>query len=152
MIFKRENYSEELIAEMFPLWKAHHDERVNKFYGPLDPDFAVYEQLDLAGRLRIYTVVQGGKLAGYQIFIVTEHPHSRDWISATQDVLYLKPEFRKGFTGYKFIKWCTKQLQEEGINVVHQVVPYKMNMGRLFWRLGYELEDVCYSKILQEVS
>lgn len=137
---------------MMPLWQAHHAETSDNVYGPLDPDLSVYEQLDLGGRLRIFTATHAGELVGYQVFIVSEHLHSKDWIQASQDILYFRPEHRKGLTAYRFIKWCMNQLREDGISVVHQMVPVKAGIGPLFERLGYQKEDVSYSRCLLEAS
>lgn len=152
MIFKRQAYSQKLIDEMMPLWEAHQLETANKFYGPLDPNFEVYAQCEANGLLRIYTARQGGELAGYQIFVVSEHPHSKDMVVATQDILYLRPAYRRGLTGFNFMKWCMNELTNDGVHIMHQVVPARLNLGGLFERLGFELEDVNFSKRLQEVS
>lgn len=152
MIFKREHYSQELMAEMAPLWSEHHAETANKFYGPLDPHLEMYEKCDLAGVIRFFTVRHQGRLVGYQVFIVSEHLHSRDMVQATQDILYLKPEHRRGLVGYRFLKWCMNQLKEDGIAVVHQVISARNDFGKILERMGYQLEDMTYSKLLQEVA
>lgn len=152
MIFKRVRYSAELAEEIMPMLEAHFRENANKFYGQFDPDLKVYQQADAGGMLRIFTVSHRNKTVGYQIFVIAEHMHARDLITATMDILYIAPEHRHGMTGYRFIKWCADQLREEGVHVIHQRVPVSKNYGNLFKRLGYDEQDICYSKLLQEVS
>lgn len=152
MKFWKERYSRDLVNEMMPLWVAHHAETASKFYGPLDPDLDMYQRCDRMELLKIFTVRQADELRGYQIFVVKENLHSKKQIVATQDILYLSPEARTGLTGYKFIKWCTDQLQADGVHIVHQVIPARGNIRILLERLGYQLEDVNYSKILQGVA
>lgn len=153
MNFAAEEYSLQLIADMMPLWKAHHAETADKFYGPLNPDLFVYEQAAEAGMMRIFTVRdEVGSLHGYQVLFVSHHPHSRDSLQAVQDVLYLCQDARKGLVGYRFIKWCGEQLRAEGIDIVHQHISAKHDFGAILTRMGYELEDLVYSKRLQEVG
>lgn len=158
MKFKREEYSERLVTEIMPLLKAHYEETADKFYGPFDPSIETYEMLSNGGNLRIFTVrhfddVAGvSVLCGYQIFFISKHHHSKNLVQATQDILYLVPEFRKGFNGYKFVRWCSDQLKEEGVHVVHQIIPVKNGLGRMMAHMGYQIEDVIYSRSLQEVA
>lgn len=149
MNFKRVRYSNELAEELMPLLEAHFAENKNEFYGQFNPDLVAYQQADAGGMLRIFTASHKGHIVGYQVFVIAEHLHSRDLITATQDILYIDAAHRNGLTGYRFIKWCQNQLKEDGIHVVHQVVPVIKNYGALFVRLGYEVQDVMYSKILQ---
>lgn len=153
MRFQREQYSNELVQEMMPLWHAHHAETSDILYGPLDPDMRSYELSALAGLIRIYTVRVAGKLQGYQVFFVSHHPHSKESIQAIQDILFIHPSVRKGLIGYRFIRWCGNQLQNEGVNIVHQRISARNDFGRILTRMGYVLEDLTYSKRLtQEVA
>lgn len=149
MIFAREKYSQKLIEEMIPLWKAH-DKEVPGIGGiALDPDLSAYEKMDVAGILRIFTVRDTpGSLHGYQVMMVSLHPHSRKSLQAVQDILYICPEARKGLEGYLFIKWCCEQLKEEGVQVVHQYISAKNDFGKMLERAGYHLEDFSYARRL----
>lgn len=154
MTFYREDYSLKLVGEMLPLLSLHHEETKDRFYGPLNPDLNVYEALEKKGALRIYTIREwdGSELAlmGYQVFLVSTHPHSKELVLAQQDILFLHRNARRGTAAYRFIQWCGNKLRNEGIHVVHQRISAKHNFGRLLERAGYELEDLTYSKILQE--
>lgn len=147
LIFRREKFSLELVDEIMPLLKMHFAEnaRNSEFYGEFDPSIDTYSTADANGALRVFTVKEKGNIVGYQTFFVCEHPHSQDLITATQDVLYISPTFRRGMIAFRFIKWCAAQLAEDGIGIVHQVVPARKNYGSMFQRLGYQLEDMCYS-------
>lgn len=153
-MFYREDYSLKLVAEMLPLLALHHEETSDKFYGPLNPDLNIYETLEKAGALRIYTLREwnGNELAlkGYQVFFISKHHHSKDVILAQQDILFLHRDARKGSAGYRFIQWCGEKLKREGIHIIHQRISVRHNFGRLLERAGYELEDLTYSKKLQE--
>ena len=144
MNFAQESFSWKLVEEIKPLLVDHHEE-VPGVNAPLDPDFLVYATCEKIGVLRIFTVRDDLKLVGYQIFMVSKHPHSKDSLQANQDILYLSPDSRKGLLGYRFIKWCASQLINEGVKVVHQHISAKNNFGRILERIGFHLEDLTYS-------
>lgn len=152
MMFARESYSDRLVEEMLPLWKDHHAETAPHYHMALEPNLMAYEQMASSGALRIFTVRNGANsLHGYQVMLVSPHPHSIRSLQAVQDILYICPQFRKGLTGYRFIKWCGDQLRAEGVQIVHQHISARYDFGHLLNRLGYELEDKVYSKNLREV-
>ena len=151
MRFAREEYSPALIAEMMPLWKAHHAEVANKFYGPLLPDLEVYFKAAQAGMLRIFTVRDWKQnLHGYQVYFVNNHQHSKEMKHAVQDILYLCPENRKGLEGYKFVKWCVSKLRPE-VAVIHQRISARHDFGKLLERMGFALEDLTYSLKVEDI-
>lgn len=156
MTFYREDYSLKLVAEMLPLLALHHEETKDKFYGPLNPELTMYEQSEKLGILRVFTVRQWNgmelELMGYQVFFISPHHHSKEQMSAMQDILFLHKKARKGLTGYRFIEWCGNRLKMEGIHIVHQRVSARQKVGRLLERMGYEKEDITYSKLLQETK
>lgn len=153
MRFQREHYSAGLISEMLPLWRKHHDEIAGRCYGPLDPDLGTYERLDAMGLLRIYTArfeegLVDNELAGYQVFGVSMHPHSRETKQAVQDVLYLLPAARKGLVGYNFLKWCVDELKQEGVMVVFQHISAGRDIRSLMGRLDFKIVDHVYGREL----
>ena len=144
-MFTREEYSENLITEMLPLFIEHHEEIRGLKNVPIDPNFRMYEDCAKAGILRIYTVRVGPNLCGYQVFMVMNHPHSKHSLQANQDILFLTRRARLGFAGYRFIKWCGEQLKAEGVKVIHQHISARNDFGRLLERMGYHLEDLVYA-------
>jgi hypothetical protein len=144
MRFARENYSMDLMREMVHLWPKHQME-VGTFRDmPIDPQFEVYESADHSNQLRIFTVRQSGGMVGYQIFWVHTHPHYRGEKQASQDLLYLDPNHRKGMAGYKFIVWCDNQLKAEGINLIVHTMRDGADLSSIYNRMGYEKSDTVY--------
>lgn len=140
-----EPYSENLIAEMRPLWDAHHTEIPQLGIG-FDPDLRSYNLMAKTGAIRIFTARLAEMLVGYQVYFVGYHPHRRGSFEATQDVLYLDPEVRQGLAGYKFVKWCDKQLEKEGVKVIHHPIDARHDFGPVLERMGFELTDLTYSR------
>lgn len=152
MRFTLEPYSANLIAEMRPLWDAHNTE-IPQLGLPVDPDLSVYKKMADGKILRIFTARLGGGhgnadslLVGYQVFFVMKHPHRRYSLEASQDILYLDPEVRRGLVGFKFIKFCDKQLESEGVKVIYHQISAENNFGRIFERMGYKLMDLTFSR------
>lgn len=146
--FARESLSESLVNEMMPLWEDHYEEIALYKDIPLQPDFGVYDAVEQAGNLRIYTARHEGELVGYEIVFVARHPHYATMKAANQDILFLAKDMRQGLIGYRFIKWCDERLEHEGIDVVFQHVKKSHNFGVMLERMGYVEHDIIYSRRL----
>ncbi len=147
--FAREEYSESLAAELFPLNQSHNDEVFPFTDIKLEPDYEQYGIFEKTGMLRIFTVRSGLQLFGYAFFFVTKSAHYKNSIQACEDMLYLSPEVRKGFTAARFIKWCDTQLKNEGVQVVYQnVTHYGKNFGMVLERIGYVPFETLYARRL----
>lgn len=136
--------------EMKDLFRGHYEEIA--FYKDiaLDPDERAYVELARRGMLRIYTVRDAGALVGYVMFLVRPNPHYQGSLNAVQDVLYLKPEYRRGLTGVRLLKLAERRLAAEGVQVVYHHVKATNRVGELLGRLGYELVDQLYAKRLDK--
>ncbi len=136
--------------EMEPLFRAHWEEIALYKDIPLEPDRAYYEAMQTAGHLRVYSARDGGTLIGYAVFKVGGNAHYKSTLYASQDILFISPTHRRGRLGYRFIEWCDRQLQAEGVQVVLQHVKRDFNFGPLLERQGYELMDHIYAKRLDK--
>lgn len=144
MKFGLEPYSEKLIQEMRLMWDEHNYEVKNE--SRPDPDLTIYSTAQKNGTLRLFTARVADMLVGYQVFFVMRHPHRKYSKEACQDVLYLDPEVRKGMVGIKFIKWCDGHLEREGVKKITHQISARRDISVLFKRLGYELEDMTFSR------
>lgn len=129
---------------MVPLWQKHHAESNPYPDIELNPNLPLYEAMDKMGTLRIYTARHDGRLAGYQVFFVNSHPHSRQSVQAMQDILFLDAEYRRGFAGYRFIRWCVEALKKEQIECIFQHIRSDHDFGLMLERMGYKRVDVVY--------
>ena len=153
LTFALEPYSDSLLKEMAPLFVAHH--RENPQLGlPMDPDFAMYKSMADKNMLRIYTARIGSEdeslLMGYQVFGVMKHPHRRYSTEAIQQLLYLEPDCRKGWTAIRFLRYCWSELEAEGIRVIHQQISARNDFGKIFERYGFILTDLTYARLTAE--
>lgn len=128
--------------------QAHYEELNDQAF-PLDPDWTKYAQLEQMDLLRCYAAFDDNELIGYAIFLLgpSIHYSSSKW--AFEDIYRIVPEFRKGMTGYKFVKYFLSQIEQEVDKVVIGTKT-KLEVGKLFERLGYKHFENLYSKVTQK--
>jgi hypothetical protein len=138
----------DVLNDIKPLLSQHYAEIAHYPDIELRVNFASYLRMEAAGGLRIFTIRVLGELMGYGIFTVSPSLHYSDSVQAHQDVLYLDPAYRKGRVGLRFIQFCDRQLQAEGVQVVYQHVKAAHNFGPMLERMNYELIDLIYGRRL----
>jgi hypothetical protein len=145
LTFALEPYGAQLIAELRPLFEAHQKE-CPQLGLPMDPDFTLYKAMADKNVLRIYTARVEDLLMGYQVFGVMKHPHRRYSTEAIQQLLYLEPDCRKGWTAIRFLRYCWAQLEGEGVRVIHQQIDARHDFGHIFEYAGFVLTDLTYAR------
>ena len=167
--FGTEIFSDLFVGEAWPLIKAHKLEVAHYADIELEPDVDAYLEKQRLGGLRLFTVrkhepigeAEWGKhrvkvplypiakqpLVGYAIFVVAPNAHYRSSLQATQDVLYIEKQYRKG-TGRLFIAYCEDRLRDEGVQVVHHHLKIAHDHPETMAALGYEPVEKVYQKRL----
>lgn len=137
LAFAKEPMSDDLVEEMVPLAARHFNEIAS--FPDIKPsiDFDFYNGAQSQGVLRIFTA-RNGALAGYAVFVVAKHPHHSESLQATQDLIFLAPEYRKGDAGLSFLRWCDQQLKDDGVQVVYHSSDLKRDIGPVLERIGYQ--------------
>lgn len=143
--FLREPYSDGLIQELVPLLMENWRETGADLDIPLQPLWHRYQSAHEAGMLRIFTVRLGAQLVGYAIYQVMFHSHRGESLEASNDVVWLSPQLRGRFVGYRFIKWHVAVLKAEGVRKARISVKLDHNWGRLLERLGFKAVEQTYS-------
>lgn len=139
----------QVLDEIKPLLEKHYAEIAHYQDIPLNPAYLRYLDAENLGILRIFTVRYAEQLVGYAIYFVQPSLHYRDSVQASQDILFLDPEYRQGRLGYKLIRYADQQLAAEGVQVVLQHVKAEHPALRvLVERMGYRLVDHIYAKRL----
>jgi GNAT superfamily N-acetyltransferase len=145
-------YNDEDLAvffkELAPILPKHYEELCVTKDFPLEPDFAAYERLRVAGMLKAATCRNDGELVGYIIFIVQPHLHYMSCITAFEDLYYVKKEYRKGRTGIKLFQFSEKVLKDAGVKRIIMHTKIHMDNSRLFEYLGYKNTDKLFTKLL----
>ena len=140
----------DFIPEMEKIFPEHYEELcVTKEY-PYEPNYEAYRNLANAGMLRTITCRADGELIGYIIFIVTPHLHYKSCITASEDVYFIKKEYRKGRIGIKLFQYAEKVLKDRGINRIVLHTKVHLDNSRLFEYLDYKQTDKIYTKIFKD--
>ena len=150
---QREEFNRGLYDELTPLLNLHWEEiAANQGEMPLNPQFEAYEGLQLAGLFvaMICRREDTEEIMGYAMFFCTPHLHYKDTLCAENDIIYLRPEYRKGFTGIRLIKESERVLKEIGCGVITMRVKLAMDFGKVLERLGFTPSEVAYRKYVGE--
>ena len=82
-------------------------------------------------------------------FFVGPNLHYKDCLLATEDIYYLKPEYRKGRTGIKMFQFAEKYLKSIGINMIRYTTKTHLDNSRLFDYLEYKFIEKVFIKRIQ---
>lgn len=140
---------EELFSTVWPeveLLMQEHYEEVSLYAGqePLDVYVEMYKQLESMGIQRSFTFRADGKLVGYCSFFITPHMRHKSKLVAQNDCIYIHPDYRKGFSGVKFITTVTEILKKDA-PIVTWHVKDKFDFSPVLLRQGFIKQDTLYS-------
>lgn len=139
----------ECFDEVLMLLEDHYNElSVTKGF-KLNPDYEVYKQADKTGNVRVIICRNNGVIIGYIIYFIGLNLHYKDCLLATEDIYYLKPEYRKGTTGIKMFKFAEKYLKTLGVNMVKYSTKVHMDNSKLFEYLDCKLIEKVFVKNLE---
>lgn len=131
------------------LIQMHYDEiALHKEAIPLAPDWHRYDLMDAAQDLACITARDDGKMIGYSVFFLQNHIHYMTTRMASNDVLYLHPDYRKGRIGIKLIQHSEKHLQWLGVKKIVWHIKTANDFSPILKRMGYGNEEVVMGKIL----
>jgi len=147
--FTREYLAEDTYAEIKPLLHDHWKEiAVSKDKIKLSPDIETYYKLQELDKLFCLICRNKGKMVGYIITMLHEHPHYVDHIFAQNDLFYLMPQYRKGLLAFKFLKEHEKQIKNLGVScLLYHIKPDK-DFSKILTRTNYTLFETVYKKDL----
>lgn len=110
----------------------------------LDPMIGTYWKLYNAGKLEIHSVRDNGNLVGYNVWMIGRYIHAQGSKTASSDMLYLLPEYRKGLLGFRFLKWSLDEIKKSGAQRIIFHVKVTRDYGPLVERLGAKLIEKSY--------
>lgn len=141
-LFKvKDEVSELLVLDWKEVGRLH-----NNF--PLDPDWDLYQILEDNDALKIFTVRSEGNLVGYFSVIISPSLHSKGKFVVMNDVIFLHPDYRKGFLGIKLFKFVEDCLRQDGFDQLQVVYTEKNDLSDLLLRQGYDKVETKFEKRL----
>lgn len=117
---------------------AGHKDKID-----LDPDWEKYRVMEEAGMVAMATVRDDGRMVGYSIFFVVPLMHYKKHRAASNDVVYLHPDYRKGFVGIRLLKYSHEMIKKLG--GVHRIIWHlkpKSDWSAILERMGYFREEI----------
>ena len=148
MLFQQEFFSD-CYDEAKELLNMHYEEiALNKDFIKLNPSIEQYEDAERLGILKIFTARDEGKIVGYFAVLVTKSLHYQDHLYATNDVIFLHPDHRKGFTASKLINFSIECLVQDGVSMLFMNTKIHKPFDLLLQRLGFKHVENVYSKRL----
>ena len=142
MITYQEETYEDVREESIPLLVEHWKEigTLDKNTIKLKPNWAWYKTLSDGGFLHVTTVRKDAELIGYCVCVIVPHIHYMDIMVAENDILFLKKEYRKGFIGYKLLRYTISKLKKK-VQLIIIGTKVKYNFGSILTKLGFELTE-----------
>lgn len=133
------------------LLQDHYQElALHKEVARLNPDWEEYQRLENAGRFKLVIARDdGGRLIGYAGFFLAFHLHYKELLVATNDVIFLAKEYREGGVGLELIRECERLLRTLGVQKAVWHAKKETALAGLLPRMGYEVEDILLSKVLE---
>lgn len=155
MITYQPEMLEDVAEEICPLLEMHYqDLTAHKEFIKLAPDWDRYYQMEFLGRLAVFTARDDGKLIGYSIFFLDTLMHYKDTRVASNDVLYLHPNYRTGLGAIaliRLIRFSESEIKkiagEEKIRVLWHIKK-NHDFSPALHRMGYVDEEVIVGKLL----
>jgi GNAT superfamily N-acetyltransferase len=139
----------DVMEDVAPLLELHYRElTMHKERIALDPVWERYAALEKQGSIALFTARVEEKLVGYSAFFVQSHIHYERTLVASNDVLFLHPDYRKGSCGIKLIRFSEQQLKAQGVDKITWHVKFSKDFRPILHRLGYVDEEVTVGKIL----
>ena len=149
--FSWEKFSD-VAEEILPLFVKHWREvGTEQDRIPLDVDVRRLLQDERNGHLGVVAARHEGKLVGYVVILMGQHPHHASTRWAQFDGFWLDPAFRKGLAGYRMLRGAVIALRKKGVKVLTAPVPRTFADGRLlvlFKRLGFDDNEILFRKVL----
>ena len=121
---------------------------VNKHKIKLNPHWDAYAELESENQLRIFTARQDGELIGYFVVILGVNLHYKDHVFAVNDVLYLRKDWRRGFTGVKLVKFAEQCLKADGVSVLTINTKTHQPFDKLMEYLRFNMVERVYQKYI----
>lgn len=138
-------------SEAAPLMEKHWTEIArNKQLLTLNPDVKRYELL--ADALLLITARDEKRLVGYFLWILVTHNHYQHVLVAEEDLHYLLPEFRRGLTGYLFVKKACEAAEQRGAKLLMMREKLGHQHPALMKRLGFAATDITYTRSATEAA
>lgn len=134
-----------ILDSIKPVLAENHAE-TGAYNLPFNPDYDRYLMLDADGSLAFFTARRDGKIVGFACFFLDTEIQQKEIRSATQSFVYVDKKHRG--MGYPFMKFCDDILKKQGINSVWRQSTAKLDISKIYERMGYTFVEASYLRRL----
>lgn len=125
----------------------HYDEIAQfKEISAIKPLWERYLQIEEAGNLIALVAKDADHVIGYSITFLMKNMHYGDLKFAQNDLLYLRPEYRKGKLGLKLMEATILCAKDHGAKLMVWHAKKNTALDALLPRLGYDVLDTLWAK------
>lgn len=138
------------IHEMWDLLLLHGDE-LNKhkhLMSQVHPDVSRYANMEDLGMIITLALYHEEKIVGYSVCAIIDNMHFANLKVGINELLFLHPEYRKGSWGVRLIKAMERAAADRGAKMILFSGRNDTTFSELMPKIGYEIEDVVFSKEL----
>ncbi len=148
--YRIEALDDRLRAEMEHMASLYWQDVAAPFHDfPPDADWALYEGLQGAGRLRVVAGRDArGRLKAFGVIVIGPHPHYA-CVYGTVPLVFLHPDFRKGPEGMRLVRICERAAEGAGAQLLMTHGGMHNGVYRLFEGMHYADFGKYYVKVLK---
>lgn len=114
----------------------------------LNPLLSRYEQYEKLGWYKEFVARHDGEFAGFCGMYLVPSMHTQEML-ATEDIIYIKPEYRNGRNGLRFYQYIEDEMRRLGASKVMLTAPPDSVANRILIRMGCQHSANQYSKRLE---
>lgn len=152
MITCQEEFGHQAIDDLAELVFQHAAETdIYQEHFKLDPDFEQYKAFMDMGLYKVFMARDDDRLIGYISFFVGNNPHYKDIVYATNDIIYVLPEYRdkgKAEVVRTLFNLAEDELKNKGVGVITLNMKAHLPFEKLAEYMGYDKAEIMYSKYL----
>lgn len=144
-----ERVSDIIETELWPLLEDHREElTTNKGLMVLAPDVPKYRAMEQAGVFVGLIARDAGRIVGYSGNLMSQHLHYCALRYASNDVLFLAKEYRRGTLGLKLMRATESEMRARGCKVMVWHAKPGTTLDELMPKLGARVQDILYTREL----
>lgn len=114
----------------------------------LNPNMELYLAAEARNALFVVTARYEGRLIGYIMMTLSQHPHYKHVRVATDDLHFIHRDYRRGGIGIQLFQAAEAESRRRGAAIMTLRTKVALDHSVLFRRLGYDPLDLTYSKRL----
>ena len=138
-----------LLEHATELFEAHRDEIATMpDLMKVKPDVDAYKRMEASDALYCLSALDGVQLVGYSVNVVIANLHYSDLKTASNDLLYVHPDYRHGRLGLRLMRETENEAQRRGAHLMLWHAKQNSALSHICQRLGYSVQDVIYNRRL----